>query len=216
MEGGRWSHHKIKEEVIIRSQGPKSFKSISGLNSKRLSVELQWAEAEGFLCRNQSFGKAETVCIAHSIVYKSCGRTSTFRANRTPSRWIIWWRVRPVSLHQAKAFCPLEKWMNEWMNGTLVFGGVLEWLQRPGWPLLWTRWSWDFSYQVKREVRSLNWTSGNSTKMDCCVCSQCRSKSEYKIEKMLFCSFQTNDFVLFPSPPRFISSSITSARGQSE
>lgn len=40
------------------------------------------------------------------------------------------------------------------------------------------------------------------------------SKSEYKTEMLLFRSFQTNDFVLFPSPPHFISSSITSARGQ--
>ena len=116
MEGGRWSRHKIKEEVIIRSQGPKSFKSISGLNSKRLSGGLQWAEAVGFLCWNQSFGKVATVCVA--------GFSTSPVEGPVPSE-----QIRPFQdglsggglglflyIRQKPSALLRNEWTNEWMG----------------------------------------------------------------------------------------------------
>lgn len=104
---------------------------------------------------------------------------------------------------------------NEW--DLRCFWSLVKWLQSRNWWLLWPKCSWELSYPETWGIRRLGRTSGNSFEMDGCVSSCCGrpgSESEYKTDGMLFYPFQTNDFVLSPSPPHFISSSITSARGQ--
>lgn len=59
------------------------------------------------------------------LLFKSCGRTSPFRANMTLSRWIIWQILTLVSLHRAKV--PHEREMDKRMNGPQVFSGSWKW-----------------------------------------------------------------------------------------